>query len=96
MFELYIYYQVSEADAPRLLALVRGMQAALAASHGVGTGLKRRPESDEGLQTWMEIYTGAGPAFNAALDDAATAAGIAALTAGRRHIEVFTEMPPCA
>lgn len=96
MVELYIYYQVSDADAPRLLALVRGMQAALAAKHGVGTGLKRRPESEEGLQTWMEIYTGASPAFRAGLDTAATAAGIDALIAGRRHTEVFTEMPPCA
>ena len=96
MVELYIYYQVSDADAPRLLALVRGLQAALAASHGVGTGLKRRPEAEEGLQTWMEIYTGAGPGFRAGLDAAAAAAGTDALIAGRRHTEVFTEMPPCA
>jgi hypothetical protein len=96
MFELYIYYQVSDADAPRLLALVRDMQAAMAATHGVGTGLKRRPESEGGLQTWMEIYTGAGPALSIALDDAATAAGVAGLVTGRRHTEVFTEMPPCA
>jgi len=96
MFEFYIYYQVSDAHAPRLQVLVRTMQAALAAEHGVGTGLKCRPESDQGLQTWMEIYTGAGPAFGAALDAAADAAGINALVEGRRHTEVFTEMPPCA
>jgi hypothetical protein len=44
----------------------------------------------------MEIYTGAGPAFSSALDEAATAAGVAGLVTGRRHTEVFTEMPPCA
>lgn len=96
MLELYIYYQVSDANAPRLLALVQGMQASMATTHNVGTGLKRRPESEGGLQTWMEIYTGAGPAFSSALEDAATAAGVAGLVTGRRHTEVFTEMPPCA
>jgi hypothetical protein len=96
MFELYIYYQVGDADAARAVTLVRAMQAALAAAHGVGTGLKRRPASEQGLQTWMEIYTGAGPSFADAVDAAAAAAGIDALVAGRRHTEVFTEMPPCA
>ena len=96
MFELYVYYEVSDAKATQLLPVVRAMQAALAAGHGVGTGLKRRPASEGGLQTWMEIYTDAGPAFGAALDAAAAAAGIERLVAGRRHTEVFEETPPCA
>jgi len=96
MVELYIYYQVSDAHARQLQPLVQAMQAQLAAEHGVGTGLKRRPASEGGLQTWMEIYTDAGPAFGAALDAAAAAAGIERLVAGRRHTEVFEETPPCA
>ena len=96
MFELYLYYQVSDAHAAQLLPLVRTMQTALAAEHGIKTGLKRRPESELGLQTWMEIYTGAGPAFGAALDAASAAAGVDRLVEGRRHTETFTEMPPCA
>jgi len=96
MFELYVYYEVSDAKATQLLPVVRAMQAALAAGHGVGTGLKRRPESAQGLQTWMEIYTGADAHFGPALDAAAQAAGVDGLAAGRRHTEVFTEMPPCA
>ena len=96
MFELYIYYQVTDAHAVQLLPLVRALQAQLATVHGVGTGLKRRPESDQGLQTWMEIYTDAGPAFGDVLDAAVAAAGLERLVEGRRHTEVFTEMPPCA
>lgn len=96
MLDLYIYYQVSDAQAPGLLAPVRALQAALAATHGVGTGLKRRLDAQPGRQTWMEIYTGAGPQFGGQLDAAVAAAGIDGLVAGRRHTEVFTEMPPCA
>jgi hypothetical protein len=96
MFELYIYYQVTDAHAVKLLPLVRGMQAALALAHGIGTGLKRRPESEQSLQTWMEIYTGTAPGFADQLDLAAAAAGVNDLVDGRRHTEVFTEMPPCA
>jgi len=96
MFDLYIYYQVPDAVAARLQSVVRAMQRQLAADHGVATALKRRPESDQGLQTWMEIYTGAGPAFGEQLARASAAAGIDALVEGHRHTEVFTEMPPCA
>ena len=96
MFELYIYYQVSDVHAPELLPLIRELQAAMARERGVVTGLKRRPASELGLQTWMEIYTGATPEFGDALALAAEAAGIAPMIAGRRHTVVFTEMPPCA
>jgi hypothetical protein len=96
MLALYSYYQVGDDHAAALLPQVRAMQAALATVHGVGTGLKRRPESDNALQTWMEIYTDAGGGFGAALAAASDAAGIDALIHGSRHTEVFTEMPPCA
>jgi hypothetical protein len=96
MVELYIYYQVSDANAARLLPVVRAMQASLASGHAVGTSLKRRPGSEQGLQTWMEIYTDADAGFSATLDAAVAAVGIPQLLQGARHTEVFTEMPPCA
>lgn len=96
MRDLYIYYQVREADAPALLPRVAAMQAALARQHGVTGQLKRRPETQQGLQTWMEVYPSTGEAFGAALAAAAEQAGLAALIAGARHIEVFMEMAPCA
>ena len=39
------------------------MQAKLAAGSGVAPQLKRRPESRDGLQTWMEIYPVVGEGF---------------------------------
>jgi len=93
---LYIYYQVADSNAAQLLPLVRRMQATLAPECAVGSGLKRRPASADGLQTWMEIYDGVTPTFDTALAAAVAAAGVNDLIAGHRHTELFTEMPPCA
>ena len=94
--DLYVYYKVQAAHAAGLQAAVVAMQSSLSAAHGVGAQLKRRPEAPGGLQTWMEVYPGAGDAFLAALDAAAAQAGLARWIAGPRHVEVFEDMPPCA
>ncbi|MFM9433064.1 hypothetical protein ACFDR9_000093 [Janthinobacterium sp. CG_23.3] len=96
MNDLYIYYQVREEDAAALLGLVTALQARLGAQHGVAAQLKRRPDSKDGLQTWMEIYAATAPGFAAALDAAAQQSGVAALAAGARHTEVFMDLNPCA
>ncbi|MBA5604090.1 DUF4936 family protein [Duganella sp. FT3S] len=96
MRDLYIYYQVREADAPALLPRVSAMQAALAHQQGVAGQLKRRPEARDGLQTWMEVYPSTGEGFSAALAAAVEQAGVPALIAGARHVEVFMDMVPCA
>lgn len=96
MIDLYIYYRVSEHNASALQARVQTMQAALAMAHGVVPQLKRRPQATDGELTWMEVYPGVAPAFPAALEAAAAEAGLAALTSGARHAEVFTELLPCA
>ncbi len=90
MIDLYVYYQVAEADAAALLPAVRSMQAGL----GVPSSLKRRPEARDGRQTWMEVYLGVPPAFSATL--AAAAASLPGLAAGARHVEVFVDLSPCA
>lgn len=87
--DLYIYYQVSAANAALLAGRVRAMQAAL----GQGQ-LKQRPEASAGLLTWMEIYAGVDTAFEAALAEALAAARVLELTAGPRHTEIFTDLDP--
>jgi hypothetical protein len=72
------------------------MQAALAPGLGVAPQLKRRPQAQDGVQTWMEVYPGATAAFPAQLDAAAAHAGLARWTAGPRHVEIFEDLPPCA
>lgn len=96
MKDLYIYYQVREEHAQTLEARVRAMQAKLAAASGVAPQLKRRPEAQDGMQTWMEIYPVVGEGFTDLLAAAADEAGLLALTAGARHLEVFMDLPPCA
>lgn len=94
MIDLYVYYKVREADAAALVPRVRAMQAALAASHGVAVQLKRRPDSKDGLQTWMEVYPGAADTFADTVDGAAAGAGLGALISGPRRTEVFVDLTP--
>jgi hypothetical protein len=96
MIDLYIYYQVREELAPTVEPRVRAMQAALAASHGVECQLKRRPDLAHGRQTWMEVYAGAGPGFDTALEAALGEAALMDMIEGKRHTEVFMDMLPCA
>lgn len=93
--DLYVYYKVRESQAASLQGAVRAMQYGLAASHGVAGMLKRRPETRDGLQTWMEVYPAVPAGFVAVLDDAVAQAGLAALAEGPRHTEVFTDLEPC-
>jgi hypothetical protein len=93
--DLYIYYKVQDADAASLQVSVRALQAGLAASHGVCGLLRRRPETKDGVQTWMEVYPAVPAGFVAVLEDAVAQAGLAAMTSGPRHTEVFTDVEPC-
>jgi hypothetical protein len=95
MVDLYVYYKVRELDAAALAPRVRALQADVAARHGATGQLKRRPESEGGLQTWMEVYAGVDADFAARLDAAARDAALSALTAGPRHVEIFEDLP-CA
>jgi len=94
--DLYIYYRVDETQAAALLPQVHAMQAGLAAASGVHTALKRRPESKDGLQTWMEVYGATPPDFADMLAQAVAQAGLAGFISGARHTEVFVDVVPCA
>ncbi|HBF50884.1 MAG TPA: DUF4936 domain-containing protein [Massilia sp.] len=90
MFDLYVYYKVPEAQAAQLEPLVRAMQAGLA-QDGIAGQLLRRPESKNGLQTWMEVYPRADERLAALVEGRAEASGMAALIDGPRRAEVFVE-----
>lgn len=95
MTDLYVYYKVRAEDAAALRPLVAAMQAGLSAAHGISGRLKRRSETREVWQTWMEVYPDVAGEFEAILGRAAQDAGLAAL-AGARHTEVFMDMSTCA
>jgi hypothetical protein len=96
MNDLFIYYQVRDADAAALSLRVRAMQARLCAERHVAGQLKRRPQARDGLQTWMEIYPATTDDFDAALSAAAHDAALSELISGERHTEIFTDVDTCA
>jgi hypothetical protein len=96
MIDLYVYYKVREQDAALLEPRVRALQAGMASRFGISPQLKRRPETRDGLQTWMEVYPGTDDAFAGALAQAAADANLDALITGPRRAEVFMDLTPCA
>lgn len=96
MVDLYVYYKVREQDAAVLEPRVRALQSSVCARWNIQAQLKRRPETRDGLQTWMEVYPAVPDAFQAALEDAVREAGMDALLAGPRRAEVFMDLTPCA
>jgi hypothetical protein len=94
MIDLYVYYKVRLEDAASLAPRVRAMQAALA-SNGIAAQLKRRPDTRDGLQTWMEVYPCARDGIEALVEQAAREAGLAEYLQGPRRSEIFTDLTPC-
>jgi len=93
--DLYIYYRVSTDNAASLQQQLRAMQSALSTQWHVEADIKRRPELQDQLQTWMEIYRQVPEGFLPALHRAVTLAGIEALIDGPRHLETFVDLDAC-
>lgn len=49
----------------------------------------RRPEIQDGLQTWMEVYVDVPESFEARLAEAVHSAELATMIEGERHTERF-------
>lgn len=101
MNDYYVYYQVLPANAHALRAQVTAMQARLTAHYGAKTQLKLRAADVDvdvasALQTWMEVYSALPPGFEVTLEFAAREAGLQALCASARHMEIFMDLTPCA
>lgn len=96
MIDLYVYYKVRLEDADSLAPRVRAMQMRLtdARAGSAKPLLQRRPESRDGLQTWMEVYPGVDQAFGARLEQAVLEAGLGASIQGPRRSEVFIDLLP--
>ena len=94
--DLYIYYRVSTANAGILQKRLALMQAKLSEQWTVQADSKRRPELQDNLQTWMEIYRNVPDGFLPALQAAVTQAGISDLIDGERHVETFVDLDACA
>ena len=94
--DLYIYYRVQVADAALYLTKITEMQDNLSREYGVRTALKRRPEEQDGLHTWMEVYLEVAEGFEAKLEQAVASSELPAMIAGKRHMEHFLDLTLCA
>jgi len=94
--DLYIYYRVHVADAALFLPKITEMQDNLSRLYGVRTSLKRRPEEQDGLHTWMEVYLEVAEGFEATLEQAVARSELPAMIAGKRHMEHFLDLTLCA
>lgn len=94
--DLYIYYRVRAANADALQTEVLAMQHDLARSDSVRTALKRRPNEQNGAQTWMEVYLDVKDDFELKLDQAVAASRLLLWIDGERHTEQFVDVSLCA
>jgi hypothetical protein len=75
---LYVYYRISGEQAAAALAAFRQARGDLPIE------LLQRPESSEGLQTWMEVYPEGSEPLEPRI-----AAAMRAWLVGARHVERF-------
>ena len=94
--DIYLYYTIRESDAAIAQARVRTVFQYLVDAYRISAAVKRRQQSNNGLQTWMEIYVGVPSAFDRVIEQAAAEHGLAELAQAGRHIEYFEDLPACA
>ncbi|MFZ6649682.1 DUF4936 family protein [Undibacterium sp. TJN25] len=95
--DCYIYYR-AEAQHQQQVGQQAGKLLQLFEQAGVATELKRRPEAENGMHTWMEVYKGVPQDFEAQMRAALQHTQLLAVIAdgGKRHIEYFMDITPCA
>lgn len=95
MRELFIYFRAQAQDDAVVKAAVHQMQVELRqAWPGLSARLLHRPQVQDGLRTWMEVYamtgtSGVPQALQAAIESAAQ--GAMPWVVGERHVEVFVD-----
>ena len=93
--DLYIYYRVPVAQADAFRREATAMQNGLRRQCNVDAALKRRPDAQDGLHTWMEIYPATAPDFAEKLEQAVAAHSLLAFIDGPRHTEQFLDLSTC-
>jgi hypothetical protein len=93
--ELYVYYRVPAEAALAALAEVQAAQNRLRQTlPGLETGLLKRPDVKDGLQTWMEIYRHPDGLDGAQQEQLQTwLAALPSQRASERHVECFESLP---
>src|SRR5690606_32302974 len=66
--DLYIYYRVRAEDAQRFQPQAAALQRRIAQGYDIATALKRRPDTKDGLHTWMEVYLNVPQGFESTIE----------------------------
>jgi len=94
--DLYIYYRVRAGNTELFKQRVGTMQQQLMRDHGIVAALKRRPQQQDDMHTWMEVYLTVADDFENTLNQLVAASRLSDLIEGDRHTEYFLDVPVCA
>jgi hypothetical protein len=96
--DCYVYYKAAQEHELQIVQQVKMMRVYLHTKLKVDlhANLQRRPEAENGVVTWMEIYRHVPHAFATALADVVNQTDIMTLIQGQRHAEYFEDAIPCA
>ncbi|MES2072395.1 MAG: DUF4936 family protein [Pseudomonadota bacterium] len=94
--DCYIYYRSATAHSRQVSEQAGKLQLLLSQLNGVATELKRRPQSEDDIYTWMEVYRGIPADFAAQMEAALQQTALPSLIQGKRHAEYFMDVAPCA
>jgi hypothetical protein len=90
---LFVYYKVRAHDRDELRGRVSELFSRAWHDFGLVSRLMRRPEAENGLSTWMEVYEDVPPEFDNWLRSQCDELDLLSLTADQRHAERFVEVP---
>lgn len=93
--DCYIYYRCAGRHQQQVAEQAGKLQQ-LWQRADVLSELKRRPEAENGMHTWMEVYRAVPEDFEVQMDVFIQQTTLAALIDGKRHIEYFMDISSCA
>jgi hypothetical protein len=92
--DCYIYYRVACADEALVVREFGKLKAHLPST--LQPVLQRRPDSQDGQYTWMEVYRQVPADFSALQSAALMQTDLPNCIHGERHHEYFMEVAICA
>lgn len=96
--DCYVYYKAAQEHEMQIVRQVKMIRKYLNTKLNTNlyAHLQRRPEAENGVVTWMEIYRHVPHAFATALAEVVNQTEIMTLIQGQRHAEYFEDAIPCA
>ena len=94
--DCYVYYKTAQEHELQNVQRVKMIREYLHTKMHINLRLLRRPDTDNGVITWMEVYREIPDAFAAALAVVVDQTEIMLLIQGQRHAEYFEDAISCA